>query len=252
MPMLDLTADELVATLCRSRLPTVVVEGKDDIRIYRWVEARFGDEKANVLSAGGRNNLLAVYQRRNEYAHLPVAFVADRDMWLFSGIPPGFHNIIWTQGYSIENDLYAGAELETMLEADEAKEHQQVLHSIIEWFAFEVEEFLAGKTPMVDRGCDGIVPPGKIEIDEQVRKHRRFRAPNDELHQQIREAYQLQLRGKLLFDLLIRFLNARDRDTKYNTFALYEIAFKMTPSHRFMYQLISEIEGQLRNEIPPN
>ena len=82
------TVDELVATLQRSQLPTVIVEGKDDMHIYRWIEERVGARKVDVHSAGDRNKLLAVYQRRNEYAHLPVAFVADRDMWLFSGIPP--------------------------------------------------------------------------------------------------------------------------------------------------------------------
>ena len=70
---------------------------------------------------GNKNKLLRVYKRRNEYAHLPIAFVADRDMWLFSRIPSCYHGIIWTQGYSIENDLYAGAELENLLNAEEAE-----------------------------------------------------------------------------------------------------------------------------------
>ena len=116
MPVPDPTVDELVATLHRSELPTVVVEGKDDMQIYRWVEARIGNRNADVLPVGGRENPLSVYERRTEYAHLPVAFVADRDMWLFSGIPPGYRDIIWTEGYSIENDLYLGAELENMLD----------------------------------------------------------------------------------------------------------------------------------------
>ena len=114
-----------------------------------------------MLSVGGRETLLAVYQRRNEFAHLPVAFVADRDLWLFSGIPPGYPDIIWTEGYSIENDLYAGASLEDLLNADEVDEHRQVLDLIIEWFAFEVEEYLAGREPRVDTHCNEIVPLGR-------------------------------------------------------------------------------------------
>ena len=76
---------------------------------------------------------------------MPVAFVADKDMWLFSGIPSNYDGVIWTDGYSIENDLYAGTELENLLDAEEALEHQQTLNAIVEWFAFEVEECLAGK-----------------------------------------------------------------------------------------------------------
>ena len=103
----------LVGMLHNSQLPTVIVEGKDDHQIYQWVERCAGSQKANVLPVGGKETLLAVYKRRNEFAHLPVAFVADRDLWLFSGIPPDYPDVIWTEGYSIENDLYADANLET-------------------------------------------------------------------------------------------------------------------------------------------
>ena len=39
----------LVGTLRRSRLPTVIVEGKDDHQIYQWMERCAGIQKANVL-----------------------------------------------------------------------------------------------------------------------------------------------------------------------------------------------------------
>ena len=252
MPASHPTVDELVATLRRSQLPTVLVEGKDDIQIYRWIEGRIGSQSANVLPAGGRNNLLSVYQRRNEYAHLPVAFVADKDLWLFSGIPPIYHDIIWTQGYSVENDLYAGADLERLLEANEAGEHQQVLDSIIEWFAFEVEEYLAGREAQVDKHCNEIVPIGKTEMNHSFRNSRRFRPPDQALHQQIKAAYRLQLRGKSLFQVLVRFLSAPDRDVKHSTLGLYEIAFKMTPSHKLMDRLIREIKQKIAKDTSPN
>ena len=244
MPVPHPTVDELVETLRRSRLPTVVVEGENDMQIYRWVEARVGNQNANVLPVGGRENLLSVYERRTEYAHLPVAFVADRDLWLFSGIPPGYRDIIWTEGYSIENDLYAGAELENMLDPDEAVEHQQVLDSTIEWFAFEVEEYLAGRDAEVARHCNQVVPPGQTERDPGFCTRHGFRCHPERI-QQIKDAYQLQLRGKLLFQILVRFLSASKRRAKHSVDGLYETAFKMTPSHRLMDRLIQEIERRL-------
>ena len=245
MPVPNPTVDELVATLRRSQIPTVIVEGKDDMRIYRWIEERIGTRKANVYPAGNKNKLLCVYERRNEYAHLPVAFVADRDMWLFSRIPPCYHGIIWTQGYSIENDLYAGAELENLLNTKEAEKHQQVLDSIIEWFAFEVEEHLADRPPKVGYHCNQIVPPGQTNMSEEFRNSRGFRPPNEKLHQQIKKMYQLQLRGKLLFEILVRFLSASNRPIKHSIFALHEIAVKMTPSHELMSRLIREIKQRI-------
>ena len=38
MPRLNPTVDELVSILRRSRLPTIVVEGKEDMQIFRWME----------------------------------------------------------------------------------------------------------------------------------------------------------------------------------------------------------------------
>ena len=247
-----LTESVLVSVLRRSRLPTVVVEGKDDEQIYRWTEARIGTQNANVLFVGGRETLLSVYKRKNEFAHLPVAFVADRDLWLFSGIPPGYPDIIWTEGYSIENDLYAGANLEDLLNADEVDEHRQVLDAIIEWFAFEVEEHLVGEEAQVATGCNTVVPLGQTKMDQGFRQSRGFRPPSEKLHQQIKDAYQLQLRGKTLFEILVRFLSASDRDVKHSTVALQEKAAKRTSPHKLMDRLMGEIKRVIVGHTPPN
>ena len=248
-----LTANEWVAALNHMKDPIVIVEGKDDVRICGWAKGCVNNRRLDIQPAGGRKTLLAVYERRNEYPpDLPVAFVADRDLWLFSGIPPGYPDIIWTEGYSIENDLYAGADLENLLNADEVDEHQQVLDAIIEWFAFEVEEHLADRSAQVDKHCNEIVPLGQNEMDQGFRNSRGFRPPDEDLHQQIKEEYQLQLRGKSLFEILIRFLNAPGRGTQYNILTLYENAFKLTPSHELMDRLIGEIERAIAEHTPPN
>ena len=236
------TADEWVATLRDTKDPIVIVEGADDVRICGWAEGCVNNRGLDIHPAGGREALLAVYNKRNKYPDSPVAFVADRDLWLFSGIPPDYHGIIWTEGYSIENDLYVGANLENLLNASEVPKHQQVLDSIIEWFAFEVEEHLAGRHAQVDIHCNQVVPPGETEMDPGFRQSRGFRPPNEALHQQIKDGYQLKLRGKALFEVLNRFLNARSRRPKHSTLALHEIAFKMTPSHELIDRLIGEIE----------
>ena len=247
MPRLNPTVDELVSALRRSRLPTIVVEGKEDMQIFRWMEDMLEVPEVDILGVGGRSNLLAVYDRRNEFAHLPVAFIADQDKELFTQLPEGYEDIIWTQGYSIENDLYAGAEpnLENLMDAHEANEHEKVLDAIVEWFAFEVEEFLEGRSPEFDHHCDEVVHRGQTKMDNGFRQRRGFRPPNSELHRQIREAYQLQLRGKQLFQVLVRFLSASNRSPKYSYHGLYEIAFKMTTVHPLMNRLIQEIEQKI-------
>ena len=240
-----LTEEVVVASLHRSQLPSVIVEGTEDQQIYQWLERSVGIQKANVFPVSGRETLLSVYNRRKEFARLPVAFVADRDLWLFSGIPLDYSDIIWTQGYSIENDLYADANLENLLNADEAAEHQQVLDSIVEWFAFEVEEYLDDRDAQVNTHCNRIIPPGETRMDEGFRNSRGFRPPREERYQQIRGSYQLQLRGKTLFQVLVRFLSAANRQPKHSTYALYEIAVKMTSPQPLIDRLIGEIEKKI-------
>ena len=249
----NMTVDDWVAVLSGSHtyLPTVIVEGENDIPIYRRIEKYIGVQDADVIQVGGRNNLLSLYERRKEFAHLPVAFVADRDLWLFSGIPPDYPEIIWTEGYSIENDLYVGAGLENLLSTDDVGEHRLVLDSIIEWFAFEVEEHLACRPAHVATGCNTVVPEGKTEMDQGFRNCRGFRPPDEQLHQQIKETYQLQLRGRLLFEILIRFLNASSGN-QYSIVRLHEIAFEKKPPDELMNRFIREIERAIAEHASPN
>ena len=244
MPRLNttVTVDDLIYALRRSQTPNIVVEGEDDVIIYRELVRRVEIAHLDFHAAGGKEKLLKIYERRREFAHVPVAFIADQDMWLFSEIPNRYKGIIWTKGYSIENDLYAGAELERLMDASERLEHRKVLDAIVEWFAFEVEEFLAGRDPKVDIHCNQIVPQKQTQIDDEFRKSRGLRKPNPELHRQIREAYQLQLRGKLLFQLLVRFLSESNRATKHSRRGLHEIALKMPDVHPLMDRLMQEVE----------
>ena len=248
MPLPYPTEDELVNTLRRSNLPTVLVEGKGDMPIYRWVEERLGSREASVQAAGDKNKLLAVFRRRQEFSHLPVAFVADRDMWLFSGIPSEYDGVIWTEGYSIENDLYIDAELENLLCAEETSVHQQLLETIVEWFAFEVEECLEKRYFKISYHCNDVVPLGQTKMSEDFASSRGFRPPGEEIYHQIRRAYQLQLRGKLLFQMLIRFLSARGRRPKYSRDDLYDKAFGMTPPHPLRDRLVQEIERTIAEQ----
>ena len=249
----NMTVDDWVTVLSdpHTDIPTVIVEGENDIPIYRRIEKYIGVQDADVIQVGGRNNLLSLYERRKEFAHLPVAFIADRDLWLFSGIPPDYPDIIWTEGYSIENDLYAGATLEDLLNANDVSEHRQVLDSIIEWFAFEVEEHLACRPAHVATGLDTVVPPGTTEMDQGFRQNRGFQSPDARLHQQMKRAYQFQLRGRLLFEMLIRFLNAHP-GSQYSVVGLHETAFDKKPPDELMDRFIREIERTISEHTPAN
>ena len=110
--------------------------------------------------------------------------------------------------------------------------------------------FLKGDAAYVAEGFDEIVPRGKIELDDAFLKRRGFQPPSEEHYQQIREAYDLQLRGKLLFQILIRFLNAADRELRFQTthHGLFAIALDRPVSSQLFDRLIQEVEGKLSEQ----
>ena len=239
-----LAPDEWLAALKHMSDPIVLVEGNDDVQICRWAAERVGNRRLDIQPAGGRQTLLALYQRRSEYAHLSVAFVADRDLSVFCCVPQGYDDVIWTEGYSIENDIYADVNLEDLLNADEVDPHRETLESLVEWFAFEVEQHLDGCDAHINKHLNQIVPPGETKVDPDLLASRQFRQPDAALHQQIQDDYQLQLRGKFLFQLLYRFVNASGRGTKYNIRTLHENAVKSASSVR-INRIISEVEQKI-------
>lgn len=246
-----MTVDGLVNILIRSQTPKIVVEGDDDVVIYRELVRRIGIINIGLHAAGGREKLLRVYERRNEFTHVPVAFIADQDMWLFSGIPADYAGIIWTQGYSIENDLYADAELEHLLDPSQIAEHRHILDAISTWFAFVVEETLAGNTPRLDVHCSRIVPPGQTELDADFCRDCGFRMPAAALVQRIRAAYQLLLRGKLLFQLLVRFLSKPTHGfarASLNDYALYNLALRMPGARPLLDRLTALVTQKIAEQ----
>ena len=250
MPTAVFTVDELVAFLRYSQRANIVVEGNDDEAIYRRLIQQIDILTVDFCAAGGREKLLQIYERRSEFAHVPVAFIADRDMWLFSGIPEEYAGIIWTQGYSIENDLYVSGDLETLLETHQTETHRQVLDAVCRWFAYEVEAFLNQHSPHVASSLDEMIPRGKTELDDEFCKRRGFVPPSERRYRQIREAYQLQLRGKLLFQILVRFLNAADRDFRFKIthHGLFAMALDRPISRQLFDRLIQAVQEKLAEQ----
>ena len=102
---ISLTLEEIISTLQHSSLPTVITEGKDDIIVYRKLEDAFLDINISVLAVNGRSCLLELFKRRYEIrSPNKLAFIADRDHWIFTGIPTAYkaNNLFFTHGYSVE------------------------------------------------------------------------------------------------------------------------------------------------------
>ena len=243
MPAPPPTVEELIGTIKRSSQPTVLVEGPDDMSIYRWMQGQIGPLKADFLPCGGRTALLEVFKRRTEFAGKKVVFLADQDMWLFTSIPPEYADIIWTEGYSIENDIYMYSDIERFLDLNVIAEHRLLIEVIARWFAFEVEEFRAKGYSQVDTKIGDVVRPGTTDIHPDFVTKRGYIPPSPETVREIVDDYQRNIRGKQLFQMLRRLL-APGSPVAHSEEALHQICVN-TRNHLNVARLMAEIRIRL-------
>lgn len=192
------------------------------MRVFRFMEDYIGNaRKVNFLPCGGRTALLKVFERREEFSHLKTMFIADQDMWVFTGILPEYEGeIVFTKGYSIENDLYMDGEhyIDMLFAPHQLKKKKKVLNSLIRWFAFEVELYKKGQASEMQITDFSLLSPkfmakGSTDISEEFLKSRNFVEPNENIMEEITQGYRQKLKGKLLFNTLRKvFEEEKDLD----------------------------------------
>ncbi|WP_157659780.1 hypothetical protein [Burkholderia ubonensis] len=217
------TVDEIIATLKKTSLPTVICEGSDDLIVYRRLENRLSDLGVSVLPAGGRKNVLSIFSRRGEFpTSLKIAFIADQDVWVNSGIPVEYVSpiLIFTDGYSIENDIFLDGNLLDLLVGTEVGKFQTELGLFIDWYALALTRHLASASNPItlhpDHVLDNTQRPGLVALQPGEAY------PTDLKNVLVRE-YGRLLRGKSLLSLLIRNTNTRVGQPKHTDTALIEM-----------------------------
>ena len=253
------TVDDLVTELQLSTKSNIVVEGKGDAIIYGELVDRLGIHDIDFVVAGCKSSLLKLYDKlscyenKGDFRHAPVVFIADRDMWVFTDIPLRYKKkIIWTNGYSIENDLYSNAKL---YEHVDYSDYDQLLTLISTWFAHKVVEYLRinpkelesiqdEESVSIALSCYEIIPKGKTTLADGLE----FLPPTHEKVKAIKNEYYRLLRGKLLFELFARFLSSlrwMSTKAKINVEAVYYLAIKDPGAN----QLFSRLEGEVKKKL---
>jgi hypothetical protein len=240
MPTPTPTIDELVATAKRTSLPTLFVEGSSDAALYRLLEDRFNLPPGTVLHCGGREAVLSLFERRHEFSGTRCAFLADRDLWAFSAIPSKYTGVVFTSGFSIENDLLAGEGIERLLSSTERDEFRSLIDLLASWLSFEVQEWLSGREARIGIHVNELIEPGANELSLRWRQQRGFVEPDEQRTSTIRSGYRLLLRGKTLLQALCRVLSHPERPSKYSKENILEIA-ATAPNHEHRDGLIERI-----------
>jgi hypothetical protein len=218
------TAEEIQA-LIRTPLSStlkVFVEGPDDVLIFNTIAKHKGlSGRVNFIGRGGRVPLLELYDhyilQRPRIAHT-ILFFADRDTWVFTGIPSEYAGVHFTKGYSIENDLFEDGQEAIMnhLYHDEKERFTKLIESVCEWFAFEVQLMLEGKgdSAKIDISLlnPNVIAPNASRMT--ILQIESITSEQEERIKNMKQNYTQLLRGKFLFELFQRL--SQDRNHQEN------------------------------------
>ncbi|WP_421846933.1 hypothetical protein [Novosphingobium sp.] len=217
------TVDEVIGTLQHSCDPTLLAEGIDDIAVLRRFEDEFFDQGLSVLPLGGRAPVLEIFDRRHELPDtVVVLFLVDQDLWVYTGVPETYSHcrLLFTDGYSIENDLYRDGNLERLLTAGERRKFRSNLEQFLEWYASNLTRKLDGEEVALS------VHPRAILPDNATDEADKLYPPNVNAYEQnfslISGNYTRLLRGKSLMALLVMQLSAPNRVPKHSVRSLME------------------------------
>lgn len=124
--------------------------------IYRLVAEK---AEADIISCGGREKLFKVYSQRGKFANKRVVFFADKDTFIFEGVPEEYSGIIFTHGYSIENDVLDTQKLYDSYRQNELEIYEAFLNQLSLWWAQELISYYSGGHNNLAKKIDAIIEP---------------------------------------------------------------------------------------------
>ena len=221
-----LSDDELIATINHSSQPYIIVEGPDDAMVYRWILDEI-DCAGLMEPRTGCDGVNSLISRRNEIVNPNVIFIIDKDTLVYSNRTPIDNNVIYTEGYSIENDLYQGKTFEKhYFKKDDKFLFEKSLNE------FNGKEFDFTKLPENILSKDYLLDTSKLTD---------YKEPSQNSIEYLRKGYDLLLRGHSLFHLVRMIVGRKERTIKYSQKQLYDMCYCLkSDSIKHMQEKIKE------------
>lgn len=219
-----LTDDELISAINHSSESYIIVEGPDDVMIYRWILEDI-DCEGLLEPREGCGSVKRLYRRKEEITNPKVIFICDKDTIVYTGtIPENYSEMIYTEGYSIENDLYKGKRIETIYFKKKDKSiFDTVMDSFLRAYACELEKFWDSKNYDFTINPECILD--KKDYSLITNSLNEFKEPAKETIDYLKDNYDSLVRGHSLFSLVRIVLGRKEREIKYSTKQLYELCY---------------------------
>jgi hypothetical protein len=239
----ELSEEEAIATLNHSALPTLVAEGRDDIIVLRRLEDKLSDFNLSVLPVGGREKVIRIYERRLELTSGLIRFFADKDAWIYTTVPNEYADplICFTDGYSIENDMYRDGGLEKLLTAGERVIFREELGRFVRWYSLALTRHLADDTVPIATHPNMILDDAATYIAGCALQAGEVYP--EALRATLLADYAKMLRGKSLLALLVRRLSHKNRHPRHSSKTLLEFGVVAEGPH--LTQIVEWLRASL-------
>ncbi|WP_156419680.1 MULTISPECIES: hypothetical protein [unclassified Sphingopyxis] len=211
-----MTAIEAIATIERSSLLTVILEGQGDYFTFARIEAELSEQGISFMPLCGRDLVLEVISSLSPEALSRCLAIVDLDTWVYSRIPDEVigDNVLFTLGYSIENDVILNSDLYSLMTGNERASFLAELKIVVNWYASELEDSLNGLDTQLSRHPNNILQSHAVC---GLANRKKF------WEDTIGSKYDQLLRGKTLLALLVRQLSSKNRASRYSKSNLMEI-----------------------------
>lgn len=203
----------------------VIIEGVDDIIVYRNLINLYKHLGIKVIPAGGRDKVLELFDElKLSHDINKTIFIVDKDSWIFTGIPDEYQHerIITTSGYSIENDIFIDKGIVSILEATGTYNNfTNELSVYLRWFALAITRFINNP----DGEVLNIHPQHFFKDTTTITELCAIKSGEtfpQSLYDDLLINYSLKLRGKCLLPLGIRSLNSRPSSPRYHHATIME------------------------------
>lgn len=218
------TYEEIISTLKRTTLKTIVVEGKDDKEIYQLIENSMDDITISFVKLDCRNNVLKASNEPCLENKNNIVFLLDKDKDYILGSVEDLINkgnrITTTEGYSIENDVIIGGK-ETvlrLLNENEKDEFKSILQKLTYWFYYQI----------VNNGKLDECPQNTVlELSlEEVESNYPQCENCERLRYNTEENFESYIRGKTLLWVYGYIFRKPERKIKYHEHHVIDICLK--------------------------
>lgn len=204
---------EIIGLIKKSKLPTVIIEGSDDVIVYRRMEDLFDDVELSVMPVGGRENVIKIFERLHEFPNREnLAFIADKDAWTITGVPSKyiFDRFIFTDGYSLENDVFRDGNIERLLRKKELLIFDLEIKKFTRWYALAINRFNSGVSNVDLSLFPGIILDSDCNFEDQLMLNDGEIYPHS-IYDDIISDYSKYIRGKSLMQIIGRQLAHKKR-----------------------------------------